>query len=248
MTKKKFKELFRKAGDPGTDTHELDEIIELGNNELCAVVALNPSCDKYLLDKLALVNSTHVKNNLAKRYSSYPDLYSINVREVEISDAEYIFTLRMDDVFNRYISKVTNDVRAQEEYIEKYLLNNAVERTSFYFILENRLTGVRCGTVRIYNFDGDVFEWGSWILDGNKTRFAAMETAILIYEFAFNVLGFSRSEFEVNKDNKKVISYHQKSGAEIIGEDDVNLYFRVSKVVGLNFAKKLREKLETKHS
>ena len=82
---------------------------------------------------------------------------------------------------------------------------------------------------------------GLLILDSNKTRYAALETAILIYEFAFNTLGFRKSEFEVNKNNEKVISYHKKSGAVIIGEDDINYYFRIEKNVGLDFAQRLRE-------
>ena len=69
---------------------------------------------------------------------------------------------------------------------------------------------------------------------------------ILIYEFAFTTLGFNSSEFEVNKNNGKVVSYHKKSGAQIIREDDVNYYFRVNKEIGLQFASTLRDRLEAK--
>ena len=106
---------------------------------------------------------------------------------------------------------------------------------SFYFILENSTTGKRCGTVRIYNFNDDVFEWGSWILDGNKSRYAAMKTAILIYEFAFNVLDFDRSEFKGNKRNEKVISYHKKSGAKIIRQDEYNFISLYRRKLVYNF-------------
>ncbi|MFT7257852.1 MAG: hypothetical protein ACI8VR_002912, partial [Candidatus Azotimanducaceae bacterium] len=116
-------------------------------------------------------------------------------------------------------------------------------RSSFYFIIENKARNVRCGTLRLYNFNGDSFEWGSWILDENKTRYAAMETAIFVYEFAMLNLGFARSDFEVRKQNEKVVSYHLKSGAKIIAEDDVNFYFRIEKEVGLRFAATLREQL-----
>ena len=50
----------------------------------------------------------------------------------------------------------------------------------------------------------------------------------------------------MNKNNKKVISYHKKSGAKVIGEDDINYYFRVEKEVGLKFAKTLRNKIEAR--
>jgi RimJ/RimL family protein N-acetyltransferase len=213
---------------------------------LSSAVALNPNCDKHLLDKLSALDMNEVHQNLSIRYTTYPKLYSIGVREVSLSDANYILKLRLDDSYSKYISKVSNEVSAQEHYIRQYLENNIHSRESFYLILTNTATEKPCGTVRIYNFKDDTFEWGSWILDNNKTRYAAMETAVLIYEFAFNTLGFRKSEFEVNKNNDKVVSYHKKSGAKIIGEDDINYYFRVEKEVGLDFAKTLRERLESK--
>ena len=238
--------LFREANSPETRLERLHEIVELGDEILSSAVALNPNCDKHLLDKLSGLNMREVQHNLSIRYTAYPKLYSISVREVEVSDASYILKLRLDDSYSKYISKVSDEVSAQENYIRQYLESNTRGRESFYFIFTNTATGERCGTVRIYNFKDDKFEWGSWILDANKTRYAAMETAVLIYEFAFNTLGFGKSEFEVNRNNEKVVSYHIKSGATIIGEDDVNYYFRIEKEVGLGFAKTLRERLESK--
>jgi len=239
-------ELFREANNPETRLERLHEIVKLGDETLSSAVALNPNCDKHLLDKLSELDMKEVQRNLSIRYTTYPKLYSISVREVEVNDASYILKLRLDDSYSKYISKVSDEVSAQENYIRQYLKSNIRGRESFYFILTNTATGERCGTVRIYNFKDDTFEWGSWILDSNKTRYAAMETAVLIYEFAFNALGFGKSEFEVNRNNEKVVSYHTKSGAKIIGEDDINYYFRVEKEVGLVFAKTLRERLESK--
>lgn len=238
--------LFREANSPETDLTRLHEIVDLGDEILSSAVALNPNCDKHLLDKLSALNMTEVHQNLSIRYTTYPKLYSLGVREVALSDASYILNLRLDDSHSKYISKVSNDVSAQENYIRQYLESNIHNRESFYFILTNKATEKLCGTVRIYNFKDETFEWGSWILDDKKTRYAAMETAVLIYEFAFNTLGFSKSEFEVNRNNEKVVSYHMKSGARIIGEDDVNYYFRIEKEVGLDFAETLRDRLESK--
>ena len=244
MNIKKVHKLFQKANSPETELEELQEIFEIGDEVLYSALALNPKCDKYLLDKLSSLNMKEVNANLLIRYETYPKLYSIGLREVKISDADYILKLRLDDSYSKYISKVSDEVSAQENYINHYLENNTHNRESFYFIFTNMATGERCGTVRIYNFNDDVFEWGSWILDENKPRYAAMETAILIYEFAFNRLGFNKSEFEVNKNNKQVVSYHKKSGAKIIGEDDTNYYFCIEKEVGLEFTKTLRERIE----
>ena len=246
MTTNETHKLFREANNPETRLERLHEIVKLGDEILISAVALNPNCDKHILDKLSELDMKEVQRNLSIRYTTYPMLYSIGVREVEVNDASYILKLRLDDSYSKYISKVSDEVSEQENYIRQYLKSYIRGRESFYFILTNTASGERCGTERIYNFKDDTFEWGSWILDSNKTRYAAMETAVLIYEFAFNTLGFGKSEFEVNRNNEKVVSYHTKSGAKIIDEDDINYYFRVEKEVGLGFAKTLRERLESK--
>lgn len=187
-----------------------------------------------------------MSENNANWSHKIPKLYTTAVREIAEDDAKYIFSLRTDAGYSKYISKVSDDVEDQRNYIRAYLADNANKRKSYYLILLNNLTGKRCGTVRLYNFNLDCFEWGSWILDHNKPRYAAMETGILVYEFAFEALGFSKSEFEVNKKNERVVDYHLKSGAEIINQDATNLYFRISKPAGLTFAHYLRTRLEKK--
>jgi RimJ/RimL family protein N-acetyltransferase len=245
MVANEVHKLFREANSVETDLERLHELVELEDEVLSSAVALNPKCDKALLDKLSALDMNEVNRNLSIRYTTYPNLYSIGVREVSLSDASYILKLRLDETYNKYISKVSSDVSMQENYIKQYLENNVVGRESFYFILTNSASQKPCGTVRIYNFKDDTFEWGSWILDDNKPRYAAMETAVLIYEFAFNTLGFSKSEFEVDKNNERVVSYHKRSGATIFAEDDVNYYFRIEKAVGLGFAQTLRERIES---
>jgi hypothetical protein len=234
-------EKLRKAKDPSCSIQELHALLALDDEAINTAIALNRAANRDVLSKLASLDSEKVQQGLAERYNDYPPLYGLAMREVLISDADYVFGLRVNDGYNQYISKVSNEVSDQVAYIKKYLSSSA--RSSFYFIIENKERNVRCGTVRLYNFNGDSFEWGSWILDDNKTRYAAMETAIFVYEFALLNLGFARSEFEVNKQNEKVVSYHLKSGAKIIADDDVNFYFRIEKEVGLRFAATLREQL-----
>ena len=248
MKNNEHHQLFNKASNIETELELLEEIVEQGNELLCSLVALNPKCNKQLLDKLSSLNKKKIDTNLSIRYTTYPKLYSLEVREIKISDADYVLKLRLDDSYSKYLSKVSDDLGAQVKYINHYIEENSATRSSFYFILKNSVTGKKCGTVRIYNFNKDTFEWGSWILDDNKTLYAAMETAIFIYEFAFNSLGFYKSEFEVNKNNEKVVSFHKKSGAKVVRENNINYYFRIEKEVGLKFAKSLRERLIGKFS
>ncbi|MBM5461509.1 GNAT family N-acetyltransferase [Pseudomonas sp. P66] len=153
---------------------------------------------------------------------------TIRLRLVEESDAEFILSLRLNDKYNRYLSAVNADVEAQKSWIRKYKDDEQSGR-QYYFIIERMSDGQRCGTVRIYDFLADSFCWGSWILNEDKTRSAALESTLLVYEIGMGKLGFEKSHFDVRKDNEAVVKYHQRMGAEKTSEDDDNYYFEITK-------------------
>lgn len=152
---------------------------------------------------------------------------TIRLRLIEESDAPFVVGLRTDEKYNRYLSAVGSDVEAQRQWIRNYKSDEKSGR-QYYFIIE-RLDGSPCGTVRLYDFQVNSFSWGSWILNDNKTKYAAVESAFLVYEFGFQHLQFSASHFEVMKGNDKVTSFHEKMGAVRVGEDEEFLYFEIRK-------------------
>ncbi|HEA3697852.1 TPA: GNAT family N-acetyltransferase, partial [Escherichia coli] len=115
------------------------------------------------------------------------------------------------------------DIEKQKVWIRNYKQkeNNNEE---FYFIIET-LDGIPCGTVRIYDIHNNSFSWGSWILNESKTRTAAIESALLVYIFGFDIKGYSRCHFEVMKGNEKVISFHEKFNAKRTHEDDIHYFY-----------------------
>jgi RimJ/RimL family protein N-acetyltransferase len=151
---------------------------------------------------------------------------NIRLRFVEDSDAEFILSLRLNDLYNTFLSSVSPDVEEQKKWIRKYK-DDERNGIQYYFIIE-RLDGTPCGTVRIYDIRNDSFCWGSWILNENKTRYAALESAFLVYEFGFKQLGFKKSHFDVMKENKKVIQFHTRIGAVKTSEDEINYYFEIT--------------------
>lgn len=167
---------------------------------------------------------------------------SVRLRLVEPTDAEFILSLRLDERYNNFISKVDKDVESQRQWIINYKHDEAHGR-QFYFIIE-RLDGTACGTVRIYDLKQESFCWGSWILNESKTRYAAVESALLVYEYGFTVLGFEKSHFEVLKANSKVVDFHKKFGALVVSEDDSNFYFEIAKADVEKTADKFKSLLE----
>lgn len=167
---------------------------------------------------------------------------SIRLRFVKLEDSEFILKLRLDEKYNQFLSTVSPDLQSQKDWIIRYK-NEESAKKQFYFIIE-RLDGKSCGTVRIYDLKKDSFCWGSWILNEDKTRYSALESAFLVYQFGFEELGYEKSQFDVMKDNQKVISFHKKMGAVEIGEDEKNHYFEITKKSVYIMQDKLSSKLK----
>jgi RimJ/RimL family protein N-acetyltransferase len=163
---------------------------------------------------------------------------SIKFRLIAEEDAEFVLSLRLDSRYNSFLSEVGADLEAQKKWISSYKKDEK-SGVQYYFIIE-RLDGIPCGTVRLYDFCGDSFCWGSWILNEDKTQYAALESAFLVYKFGFEELGFKKCHFDVMKGNQQVLSFHEKLGAVKTGEDESNFYFEIEpKVI---FAKKQKYK------
>ncbi len=159
----------------------------------------------------------------------------LGLRFVEQEDAEFILDLRMKK--GKYLSATSNDVYKQKIWIEEYKKREK-ENSEFYFIIFDKLKEERVGVVRLYNFIDDSFEWGSWIIKEGASQYSALESALLIYEYAFFQKKFNQSHFEVRKENLKVISFHEKFGAKKIKESEIDNYYIYSLENYLEFRKK----------
>lgn len=145
---------------------------------------------------------------------------TIYLREVVADDAEFILSLRTDPGKNRYLSSTTADVSKQRIFIELYKKS----LTDFYFIICDQAANP-LGTVRIYDIRGQSFCWGSWILSAGAPVQAAIESALLVYDFAFYSLHYGFSHFDVRRDNVRVVDFHKRFGARIVAEDEANYFF-----------------------
>lgn len=147
----------------------------------------------------------------------------VRLRLAVEADAEFILSLRQDATRNRHLSSVDDDVDRQRAWLRDYKLREREGREYYFLILGE--DDEPLGTVRLYDFQGDSFCWGSWILKQGAPAFAAIESALMVYEIAFGRLPFSRSHFDVRKANRKVVDFHLRFGARVVGEDALNYYF-----------------------
>ena len=145
------------------------------------------------------------------------------LRLIEPEDAAYVHSLRSNPAYNTHLSTVTGTVDDQRAWIEDYKSREA-QVQELYYVIE-RKDGTRCGLVRLYDIDADSFTWGSWILDENKPRKAALESAILIYEVGFDGLGCDHAVFDVRNDNSYTLAFHRRLDTLGIATDELNVYF-----------------------
>lgn len=147
---------------------------------------------------------------------------TVRLRYANVGDAEFIHSLRIDPLRNSHVSAVAGGPENQRKWLEAYKARE-LAGAEHYFIIE--LEGSAIGTVRIYDIQGDSFCWGSWMMKPGVPASCAMESAVLIYEFAFYSLGFARSRFDVRKANSRVVAFHQRFGATVVRESDIDFFF-----------------------
>ena len=152
---------------------------------------------------------------------------NINLRTVKVEDASFIYQMRQDQKKTKYLSAVNGTIKDQEAWISNYK-HRENNKEEFYFLIESK-EQEKLGLVRMYDFRDNSFCWGSWLIKDNAPKSTAIESALQVYEFGFYELGFKKSHFDVRKENKKVIAFHERFGAKIVNEDDLDYFFDYSK-------------------
>ncbi|WP_415393765.1 GNAT family N-acetyltransferase [Paracoccus sp. SJTW-4] len=146
------------------------------------------------------------------------------LRLIQPEDAEYAHGLRTDPIYNAYLSFVTGTIADQRRWIEEYKSREA-QGLEYYYVIERRVDGTRCGLVRLYDFDEDHFTWGSWILDANKPAKAALESAVLSFGTGFDILGMTHALIDVRHANTHAAAFYRRFGMKEITEDAQNIFF-----------------------
>jgi len=237
---------FRQANDNDSPKELLATISKSNDEILRGAVALNPTTPTDILEELLNDNSSYVLSCLRKRgYKTRPVFnkpkaiigQNLIFRDATINDAAFIVELRTNEKKSAHISKTSNDVKQQEAWLEKY----SKDCEQVYFVILNK-EREPVGTVRLYDKQDDSFCWGSWILKEGAASSYAIESALLVYHFAIS-LGFEPAHFDVRKGNGRVIAFHKRFGATVIGEDELNLYFNYSLKNYLKIKQKYRRYL-----
>lgn len=129
---------------------------------------------------------------------------TVDLRPVEVSDAEFILTLR-NSPLGQYLHPIKISLKEEVEWIKAQR-----ERAGDYFFIIQDKSGKRIGTVGLKDVAGDCGETSRFISQGSPVQ--NTEANLLIMDFAFDDVGIERMEGSVAAENRKMLSLQKKFG------------------------------------
>jgi len=135
---------------------------------------------------------------------------AFRLRPVRLYDAAFIAQLRNDPDRAKYLHRGACDEASQQQWLRAYF----DRPDDYYFVIENRVTGIREGAAGNYSVDREQChaEWGRWIL--RRGSLAALESAWLIYRVGFETLGLEAMYCRTIEENASALAFHDSFGVE----------------------------------
>jgi len=155
----------------------------------------------------------------------------IYLRLIQEEDVDFLLSLRLNQQLSKYLNPIDDNKQKQLDWLKGYK-QRETNGTDYYFVIVDKDIG-DIGLIRVYNINyaDSTFTWGSWVIkDENRPQYAAIESLLLVYEFAFNELGLTIAKFDVRNDNSHVIKFYNRFGADFVYKDELNNYFELTKV------------------
>lgn len=145
-------------------------------------------------------------------------------RNAEVVDAAFILFLRTNVKKSKFLMPVSPELEQQVAWLEEY--TNKTDQA--YFIIETS-AGIPLGAVRLYDAAGDSFCWGSWVLKDGAPHSAAIESALMVYSYATDHLGFRAAhQLKVCKEHENMCRFHESFGAKRVGETESFYVYQIN--------------------
>ncbi len=164
--------------------------------------------------------------------------YGCYFRLVDVTDAEFILSLRNDENLSRFINETSNKLQNQIHWLEEYKLREA-KGTEFYIICMSIDNKIRYGLNRLYDITSDDYEIGSWLFGPDAPKDKAILGDLFVQSIAFEILNLKICRMSVKKKNIRVVKYAKLFDPTLTDEDDLSYYFIYDYVTWLKQRNKL---------
>ena len=132
----------------------------------------------------------------------------VELRSCNEDDASFTRDIRKDPEFVKFLPEVNNTLEEQKEWIRRQR-----EKDGDYFFVVWDKEGNRIGTISVYEVNGDHAESGRLAIKGSNP-FQGIEAQILIFRFAFEVLGLQCIDGFIYADNERAIRFNKQFGGK----------------------------------
>jgi len=132
--------------------------------------------------------------------------HAFRLRPIAASDAAYLLELRAAG--GQFLNRGASTLAEQRAWLDRYF----ARADDYCFIVETADGQRREGLVGLYDIDHDAkaAEWGRWVLAPRSN--AAVESALLVYRFAFDMLSLASVRCRTLAGNAKVVAFHDSCG------------------------------------
>jgi RimJ/RimL family protein N-acetyltransferase len=143
--------------------------------------------------------------------------FAFGLRPVDENDAEFIVRLRSQPGRSRFLNRGAGDAATQRQWLATYF----VRPDDYFFVIHGLADDEPHGTLGLYGVDTQTgeAEWGRWILREDSP--AAVESALLVYRFAFESLLLRQVFCRTITENAQVTSFHDSCGLVRAAEEVV---------------------------
>jgi RimJ/RimL family protein N-acetyltransferase len=159
------------------------------------------------------------------RHSIRAEGFGVRLRPVQMADAAFIVWLRNLEHAKGRVGDSAADATSQQNWLKAYF-----EREGDYYFIIETTGGIPVGTYGLYNAGGGSAESGRWIIRPDVS--AAIPSAVLIFDIAFNKLNLKEVRVTTVSTNRTVLSLNAKfgfrqtrvqQGAQVINGEPVDL-------------------------
>ena len=159
---------------------------------------------------------------------------NIILRSIGLEDSEFVAELRSNPDNYQFLSSSEKISSENQFFWIKSFLDG---KDGFYFIIENKSSKEKVGTIALYNIHKGKAEFGRYIV---LDSLSAIESEYLIMKFAFEVLRLDLLYCRTAELNTKVWKQHYLFGFNDAGFEDFkekNLLLRIQEISFQEFIK-----------
>ena len=159
------------------------------------------------------------------RHNIHTEGFGARLRPVRMEDAPFIVWLRNLDHAKGRVGDSATDAAAQEAWLKTYF-----DRPGDYYFIIETVGKLPVGAYGIYDLEGTSAESGRWVIRPDVP--AAIPSAILAFDVAFNTLHLTEVRVNTVATNRPVLSLNRRLGfrqtgvsknAQMIGGQAVDL-------------------------